>query len=137
MEEAERNAANNSSCEKEQEISINPFEEGEDINTDEQIDILNNNTDWSNFNADAAISHAEQQTNIHATAAIERYIWPDKILDADYYNMVASLNSKQRAFLFDTIYYVKHNDSQLYRFVTGGAGTGKSIVNQNFIPSTY
>jgi hypothetical protein len=48
--------------------------------------------------------------------------------DDDYLQLMRSLNSEQMEFLYDTVKMLKTTDPQVFRFLSGGAGTGKSYV---------
>ena len=48
--------------------------------------------------------------------------------DADYHQLIRSLNIKQREFYHHVINWIKTKDEPLYAFLTGGAGVGKSVV---------
>ncbi|XP_033759145.1 uncharacterized protein LOC117341405 [Pecten maximus] len=53
---------------------------------------------------------------------------PVRIPDEQYHKLLQSLNCKQREFHNHVSYWIQHNDEPLYAFLTGGAGTGKSVV---------
>jgi chromosomal replication initiation ATPase DnaA len=48
--------------------------------------------------------------------------------DNEYYQLMKSVNRQQTEVLNDTIRRLKTADTQLFRFVSGGAGTGKSYL---------
>ena len=48
--------------------------------------------------------------------------------DADYHQLIRSLNIKQREFYHHVVTWIKTKDEPLYAFLTGGAGVGKSVV---------
>ena len=48
--------------------------------------------------------------------------------DADYFTLVKSLNREQLEFVYDTVHQLKTSEQPLYRFLSEGAGTGKSYV---------
>jgi len=48
--------------------------------------------------------------------------------DSDYYALMKSLNNEQVAFVYDTMHQLKTSQQPVYRFLSGGAGTGKSYV---------
>lgn len=48
--------------------------------------------------------------------------------DDDYFTLMKSLNRQQLEFIYDTIHCVKTSNQPVYRFLSGGAGTGKSYV---------
>lgn len=51
-----------------------------------------------------------------------------KMNDADYHQLIRSLNIKQREFFHHVLNWIKTKDETLYAFLTGGAGVGKSVV---------
>jgi len=53
-----------------------------------------------------------------------RYDMPEE----QYYGLMRSLSKEQMDFLYDTVHLLKTSDKPLYRFLSGGAGTGKSYV---------
>ena len=48
--------------------------------------------------------------------------------EADYHELIRSLNIKQREFYHHVLTWIKAKDEPLYAFLTGGAGVGKSVV---------
>ena len=48
--------------------------------------------------------------------------------EADYHQLIRSLNIKQRQFYHHVLTWIKAKDEPLYAFLTGGAGVGKSVV---------
>ena len=48
--------------------------------------------------------------------------------ETDYFNLMKSLNCQQMEFVYDTLHHLKTSLQPVYRFVSGGAGTGKSYV---------
>jgi hypothetical protein len=48
--------------------------------------------------------------------------------EADYHQLIRSLNIKQREFYHHVFTWIKTKDEPLYAFSTGGAGVGKSVV---------
>jgi predicted GTPase len=48
--------------------------------------------------------------------------------EADYHQLIRSLNIKQREFYHHVLTWIKAKDEPLYAFLTGGAGVGKSVV---------
>jgi len=63
--------------------------------------------------------HIQFQTTVPT-----RYDMPDD----EYYALMKSLNDEQLAFVYDTIHELKTSQQPIYRFLSGGAGTGKSYV---------
>ena len=61
---------------------------------------------------------------VNATDALTRFDMPDD----QYYELMRSLNVQQLELLYDTVKLLKTTDQQLMRFVSGGAGTGKSYL---------
>jgi hypothetical protein len=53
-----------------------------------------------------------------------RYNMPDN----EYHQLMKSLNRQQTEVLYDTIHKLKTADTQLFRFISGGAGTGKRYL---------
>jgi hypothetical protein len=50
--------------------------------------------------------------------------------DADYRSHMQQLNPKQLQFVYDTIHHIKTSSEPLYRFLSGGAGVGKSFTTR-------
>ena len=48
--------------------------------------------------------------------------------DNEYFTLMKSLNIEQIQFVYDTIHHLKTSDQPIHRFLSGGAGTGKSYV---------
>ena len=48
--------------------------------------------------------------------------------DDEYFALMQSLNTQQMEFITDTVHLLKASNQPLYRFLSGGAGTGKSYV---------
>ena len=69
---------------------------------------------------------------------LEKLVLPNVLPDIDYFNLMATLNFKQRSYLTSLIGHVRYNKAEfvlrdgsntyspVYNFVTGGAGAGKS-----------
>ncbi|XP_069109201.1 uncharacterized protein [Argopecten irradians] len=53
---------------------------------------------------------------------------PVRIPEDQYHKLLQSLNCKQREFHNHVSHWIQHKDEPLYAFLTGGAGTGKSVV---------
>lgn len=58
---------------------------------------------------------------------IENFLPPHVIPDAEYSDMMRSLNEKQRKFTLDVLHRLKTSDEQFTTFLSGGAGVGKSL----------
>ena len=50
------------------------------------------------------------------------------ISDSEYFTLMKSLNREQIQFVYDTIHQLKTSQLSVHRFLSGGAGTGKSYV---------
>ena len=46
----------------------------------------------------------------------------------NYFNLMQSLNTKQMEYVSDTLHHLETSSSPLYRFLSGGTGTGKIYV---------
>ena len=55
---------------------------------------------------------------------IQRYDMPH----SEYFNLMQSLTCQQMEFVYDTMLHLKTSSQPVYKFVSGGAGTGKSYV---------
>jgi len=62
--------------------------------------------------------------HIRSDTTVSRY----DMSDADYFTLMKSLNREQLEFIYDTVHHLKTSEQPLYRFLSGGAGTGKSYV---------
>jgi len=67
---------------------------------------------------DLVLGHATTDNNII------RY----NMSDNEYFTLMKSLNYEQTQYMFDTIYQLKTSQHPVHRFLSGGAGTGKSYV---------
>jgi len=56
------------------------------------------------------------------------FLSPKMLNDNNYADLIRSLNEQQRNFLLGLVYNVKANNNPFYYFLTGGAGTGKSVL---------
>ena len=57
--------------------------------------------------------------------------------DEEYFNLLRSLNLRQREFFNHVIHWIKCRDEPLYAFLSGGAGGGKSVVIRALYQSLY
>ncbi|CAF4643347.1 unnamed protein product, partial [Rotaria sp. Silwood2] len=62
------------------------------------------------------------------TEKIEHFNVPKMIPDADYQRLMRSLNSSQRKYTLNVMNLIKDGDKQLFHFINGGAGVGKSTL---------
>ncbi|KAG2194771.1 hypothetical protein INT47_012073 [Mucor saturninus] len=86
-------------------------------------------------NAGASSKTASTRNN-GGTAA--RYIRPDRIDKLEYELLLSKLNMEQRDFLTHVMNHVRHencDESPLRLFVTGGAGTGNSLLIKTLFQS--
>jgi len=49
-------------------------------------------------------------------------------MDAEYFNLMQSLTCQQMEFVYDTMLHLKTSCQPVYKFISGGSGTGKSYV---------
>jgi len=59
---------------------------------------------------------------------VQQFLPPRMVDDERYVKLLRSLNEKQRRFVLDTLHLLKTSPSPFYRFLSGGAGVGKSHV---------
>ncbi|KAG2191561.1 hypothetical protein INT47_006013 [Mucor saturninus] len=89
------------------------------------------------FSTNAGASSRTASTrNNGGTAA--RYTRPDRIDKLEYESLLSKLNMEQRDFLTHVMNHVRHenfDESPLRLFVTGGAGTGKSLLIKTLFQS--
>ncbi|KAK3099796.1 hypothetical protein FSP39_009735 [Pinctada imbricata] len=52
----------------------------------------------------------------------------NEMSDEDYRNHMQKLNRTQIAFVYDIVHHLKSSNEPIYRFLSGGAGVGKSYV---------
>lgn len=94
----------------------------------EHSDGISNKTHLSNNaedNYDLGPDLGIQVTSYEEDLA-KNYELPDK----DYRQHMRSLNKEQMEFVYDTIHQIKTSDKPIYRFLSGGAGVGKSYVTK-------
>jgi len=64
----------------------------------------------------------------HGISSVESSKSRYDMSDDEYFTLMQSLNCEQLEFVCDTIHRVKTSSQALYRFLSGGAGTGKSYI---------
>ena len=57
--------------------------------------------------------------------------------DEEYLTLLRSLNLRQREFFSHIVHLIKCKDEQIYAFLTGGTGVGKSVVIRALYQSLY
>ncbi|XP_069136358.1 uncharacterized protein [Argopecten irradians] len=62
---------------------------------------------------------------------------PVRISEQQYHRLLQSLNCKQREFHNHVSHWIQHRDEPLYAFLTGGAGTGKSVVIESIYQTLH
>ncbi|XP_033729556.1 uncharacterized protein LOC117318706, partial [Pecten maximus] len=72
------------------------------------------------FDIGPEIGLGSKTTDIEASAV--------RLPDDQYYTLLQSLNPKQREFHNHVTKFIRNQEEPLYAFLTGGAGTGKSVV---------
>ncbi|OBZ80775.1 hypothetical protein A0J61_11176, partial [Choanephora cucurbitarum] len=83
---------------------------------------------------DRYITKVDRNTEESSIAQIDRYTRPNRLTSIEFYSLLSKLNMFQRAFLNHVIEHIRHNKewfagpAPLKLFVTGGAGTGKSML---------
>ena len=78
-------------------------------------------SDSYDIGIDMGLASSSGTTDNHQN---NRYNMPDD----QYYSLMRSLNHEQMVILYDIVYHLKTSETQLFRFISGGAGTGKSYV---------
>jgi hypothetical protein len=59
----------------------------------------------------------------------ERFVPPNRLNQGEYESLVSKLNDQQRNYVYHVLHSIRNNDTEpFYHFVTGGAGTGKSLL---------
>jgi DNA replication protein DnaC len=58
----------------------------------------------------------------------KKYTVPDQLCDKKFYELCDSLNEKQRDYLMHLLNEFKTTDKEIYHFISGGAGVGKSCL---------
>jgi len=104
VQHSEMDAATAGSVQSETHAAINPAAHGHTNSYDLGIDL--------------GLGHATSDSNTI------RY----NMSDDDYFILMKSLNYEQTQFVYDTIHQLKTSKHPVHRFLSGGAGTGKSYV---------
>ena len=65
------------------------------------------------------------------------FLSPNIISDDSYWDLIQSLNINQREFLLGVVSHVKSSNNPFYYFLTGGAGTGKSLLISAIYQTLY
>jgi len=103
VEHSERSAAAAGTTESASHEAINPVAHGRDSSYDLGIDL--------------GLPHTSDTLP-------PRYGMPD----AEYHALMKSLSDEQLTFVYDTVHQLKTSQCPIHRFLSGGAGTGKSYV---------
>ncbi|CEP17045.1 hypothetical protein [Parasitella parasitica] len=98
-----------------------------------------------NMDEELNLASANHGTGTGATYA-EKILLPSRLTNECYYQLLALLNAKQRSYLYHIMNHIRYNKEMtvhpmfsnstvsqstfkpFYHFVTGGAGTGKSLL---------
>lgn len=99
--------------------SENNEEENEETSLDEEFKIY---SVQDTTNAEIEIFETQNNTNFNNFC-----LKIQLASDVDYYNLIRSLNTKQRNYLNHVVYQIKNNKI-FNEFISGGAGTGKSTL---------
>jgi len=91
---------------------------------DEDMETLNDVEDYQCFRNDDPLKTKVQQ-----------FLPPKMVDNAEFVKMMQSLNEKQRQFVMDTLHILKTSAKPFYRFLSGGAGVGKSHVITDIVQS--
>ena len=78
-------------------------------------------SDAYDIGIDMGLASSSVSTDNHQN---NRYDMPDD----QYHSLMRSLNREQMVILYNIVNHLKTSDTQLFRFISGGAGTGKSYV---------
>ncbi|KAG2193591.1 hypothetical protein INT47_007394 [Mucor saturninus] len=97
----------------------------------------NNETNTQDFN-DASVDGNDvnnfkmysmpEGVHLDVLAESNRFVRPDKLDNYEYYKLVSNLNTEQRDCFNHIINHVRQKDIPLHIFITGVAGTGKSLL---------
>ena len=88
--------------------------------TDEEYQVFD--LDHPDHSMDIEIKEKSNNTNSGT------FLCPTLLTEDSYFLLIRSLNEKQMDFLYGLINYVKTVNKPFYYFLTGGAGTGKSVL---------
>lgn len=111
-----------------EDFSMYVLPEDNEVDIGEEADALNRQA--RNTSGDRRIpSSSRQETKTSSTASVTRCARPDILQEEDYQELVSKLNYEQKDALDCAIDSVRHNDNEpLKIYITGGAGTGKSLL---------
>ena len=71
-----------------------------------------------------------EDIGIPSTAANTDQLILNVVPDDEYRHMVQTLNKEQKEFFYHTLHLMKTSNDPFYCFLSGGAGVGKSHVQQ-------
>ena len=92
------------------------------------------------FNPDRAIDQCNYDIGIEigGSCSITQVEQNSNILgEEQYFQLLRSLNKKQKHFHNHVVHWIKTKDAPLYAFLSGGAGVGKSIVIRALYQTLY
>lgn len=124
---AETVPADNEDTDEQERCNDEPMENSEDLNdfsmyVDPEENALD---DMAEETGQTRRSHASSRSEPSATV----YVRPDMMSESDYERLVSTLNEEQRDALDYITDHVRYKDDEPIRlFITGGAGTGKSLL---------
>ena len=129
IEEIERYYVDNPSTnydeleEEIQDIIRRECDEPEDIETDDQYAVYDLKRYESNLEEeieDRKFDKKERKSNDFCRAVM--------LKDDPFFQLIKSLNSRQRKYLMELIHIVRTTHEPFYHFISGGARTGKSVL---------
>ncbi|OBZ82815.1 ATP-dependent DNA helicase PIF1, partial [Choanephora cucurbitarum] len=86
------------------------------------------------FDTKRCVDRLERNAEESSIAHIDRYTRPNRLTFGEFYSLLFKLNMSQRASLYHVMNHIRHDKGGLDSptllriFVTGGAGTGKSML---------
>jgi len=101
------------------------YEEAEQFDDDEDASPL---VDEELENLDGIEDAQYERMEETVKSKVQQFLPPRMVDDERFARLMRSLNDKQRRFVLDTLHLLKTSPSPFYRFLSGGAGVGKSHV---------
>ncbi|KAG2191078.1 hypothetical protein INT47_004755 [Mucor saturninus] len=116
-------------CLNEEELEEEPVD-GNDIN-DFSMHTMPDETDINLQTRSGTGTQSRERSSASSTPSSEGFARPDKLDNTAYETLLSLLNCEQRNCFNHIINHVRHEDCKLtplHLFITGGAGTGKSLL---------
>ncbi|MEG1463229.1 MAG: AAA family ATPase, partial [Anaerorhabdus sp.] len=141
----DREANENNEDNEEEEVPIRRSAPGDEVNDFNRFTVDIDDHEEGDYHRTVDLN--EELGGSTRTTYFEKIPVPNRLSKEEYNKLISSLNQKQRQYIYHVINHVRYNTdnvditdnvavtrnwvtpfSPLYHFVTGGAGTGKSLL---------